>query len=95
MRYDESEELLGPQPIGQSPYKAADESSHDEHEVELPDMYQSVDEQRNGECHIGRTPHTDTALHEAPPKDLLGLRPCLDCLVLFVHIICISLQLAN
>ena len=72
MRYDESEELLGPQPIGQSPNKATDEGSHNEHEVELPDMHQSIDKQRNNECYVGRTLYTDTMLHKATPKDFLS-----------------------
>ena len=70
MRYDEGEELLGPQTVGQSPHEATDEGGHDEHEVELPDVYQSVDEQRDDAPHIGCPEGAHLALHEAAPEDI-------------------------
>ena len=72
VRHDEGEELFRPEAVGQAPHKATHEGGHDEHEIELPHMYQSVHEERHHETDIGAIALADGALHETAPEDLFG-----------------------
>ena len=67
---NDSAKFLWEEPVGESPDQACDKCRHDQHEVELGQMHEAIDQRGGDKSQIWTPSLGETVLYESSPEDL-------------------------